>query len=82
MSTPYANRGGNSSVVAYDYDPANPTWIEVEFGSGRWKHYLYEAARIGQGNVQQMITLAQGGRGLGAWINTHAAVKNGYSRKW
>lgn len=76
----YRNLGGDSNVVAFDFDPA-ADWIEVEFAGGKFTIYRYEAAKIGRGNVQQMITLAQAGRGLNAYINTHKNIKGGYSSR-
>jgi hypothetical protein len=74
----YANLGGRSSVVAYDFDPAGD-WIDVTFKSGRWRHYLYTSASAGAGNVQRMIQLAQAGQGLGSFIQKR--VKHAYARR-
>lgn len=79
MPTPYANRSGLSNVVSFDFDPANPTWIEVTFASGRWTVYRYDAASAGLANVQRMISLAQAGQGLNSFIGR--VVKGGYASK-
>ena len=81
MPAPYANLGGASGVVAYDFDPGQPDWIEVEFASGRFTKYLYTAASCGQGNVSRMIALAQQGRGLNSFIMVTPAVKTGYASR-
>ena len=60
----YDNLGGDSSVVAYDY---NSQVIKVQFDDG-WI-YEYEASTIGAEAFQQMISLADSGHGLNSYIN-------------
>lgn len=75
----YANHGGDSGVLSYDFDPAG-TWIVVTFASGATRNYEYTAASCGAANVARLIALAQAGQGLNAYIN--GQVRFGYSRKW
>ena len=71
----YANRGGDSGVVAYDIDAGQ---IVVEFGDG-WR-YLYTEESAGGANVARMQALARAGEGLGGFINRH--VRDDYARKY
>ena len=52
----YKNRGGDSGIVAYDYDREK---FSVQFGD-RWV-YEYPVSKIGVTNFNHMITLAEGG---------------------
>ena len=61
----YQNLGGNSSVVAYEY---NFDSITVYFGSAR-KAYTYSYTSVGVQNVETMKMLADQGYGLGSFIN-------------
>ena len=70
----YANSGGSSGVVAYESDPDS---IEVQFHDG--SIYLYTNQSAGPGNIITMKRLAQAGRGLNGFINTH--VKYKYSKR-
>lgn len=71
----YDNLGGNSGVVAYDYDSEV---IKVQFDDG-WI-YEYEASTIGATDFQQMISLADSGHGLNSYINRH--IRKGFSNKY
>lgn len=71
----YDNLGGNSGVVAYDYDSEV---IKVQFDDG-WI-YEYEASTIGAADFQQMISLADSGRGLNRYINRH--IRKRFSNKY
>lgn len=59
----YANLGGNSNVVSYDY---GDTYIIVRFGTGKPYTYSYESA--GKVNIETMKKLADSGRGLNSFI--------------
>ncbi|MDR1101846.1 MAG: hypothetical protein LBL34_05790 [Clostridiales bacterium] len=59
----YANLGGNSNVVSYEY---GDTSITVQFSSGVPYTYSYESA--GMANVETMKKLADVGQGLNAFI--------------
>ncbi len=72
---PYKNLGGNSSIVAYDYDT---TAIYVQFKSGAV--YKYPAEKVGEANFQRMKQLADVGQGLCSFIHRNAQVRNGYAR--
>jgi hypothetical protein len=71
---PYSNRGGDSGIVAYEY---NATSIRVRFSD----HAVYEytAASAGQSKIDKMKRLADAGEGLNSFINRN--VKFQYSRK-
>ena len=71
----YDNLGGDSSVVAYDY---NSQVIKVQFDDG-WI-YEYEASKIGTADFQQMISLADSGRGLNRYINRY--IRKRFSNKY
>ena len=59
----YANLGGKSTVASYEY---GPTYITVQFASGKTYTYSYEGA--GKSNVDQMKELADSGSGLNSFI--------------
>lgn len=70
----YANRSGESGVVAYQIDADS---ITVEFAGGDL--YLYTAASTGAANIAQMHSLAKSGQGLSTFISQH--VRQNYARK-
>jgi hypothetical protein len=70
----YANRGGDSNVVAYEIDQSS---IKVQFGDG--SIYLYTAQSVGVGNLEHMKQLARAGQGLNSFINR--AVRKSYASK-
>lgn len=70
----YANRGGDSNVVAYEIDQSS---IKVQFGDGSM--YLYTAQSAGASNLEHMKHLARAGQGLNSFINR--AVRKGYASK-
>lgn len=72
----YQNLGGDSSVVAYEYDA---TSIRVQFNDN--SIYEYSSAKIGETALQEMKRLADAGRGLCSYINRHKEIRNGYSRR-
>ncbi|MBS0420444.1 MAG: hypothetical protein JSR66_22245 [Proteobacteria bacterium] len=70
----YANRSGNSGVVAYEIGQDS---IIVKFVDG-WRYsYTYESA--GTDNVERMKMLAAQGKGLSAFIST--TVRNDFAQK-
>lgn len=71
---PYANRGGDSGVIAYE---CNDDSIVVEFEGGA--SYLYDCTAPGRTHVEEMERLARDGEGLNAYINTH--VRKQYAAK-
>ena len=71
----YKNLGGNSSIVAYDYDTAA---IYVQFKGGAV--YKYPAEKVGGENFQKMKQLADTGQGLCSFINRNEQVRSGYAR--
>lgn len=72
----YSNKGGDSNVRTYEY---GEDWIAVTFSDG--STYEYQSAKIGQHHIARMKQLADSGKGLNAYINTHPEVSKGYSRK-
>lgn len=72
--TRYANRGGDSGIVAYHIEAGE---IAVDFGDG-WR-YVYTASSAGAANVARMHTLARAGTGLNGFINGH--VRDDFARK-
>jgi len=65
----YANRSGNSGVVAYEI---GADWIEVKFVDR--PPYRYTYARTGESHVEAMKNLAIAGRGLGSYISRHVRM--------
>jgi hypothetical protein len=70
----YANRGGDSNVVAYEIEQSS---IKVQFGDG--SVYLYTNQSAGAANLEQMKQLANAGQGLNSFIGR--VVRKGYSSK-
>ena len=70
----YANRSGDSGVVAYELGPRR---IAVEFVDG--SVYLYDARRPGAAAVAEMQRLAGAGLGLSSYISRF--VRTNYARK-
>ena len=70
----YANRGGDSGVVAYEIGTES---ITVTFHDGA--SYLYNYEITGQSNVEHMKALANAGQGLNAFIDTN--VRKNYASK-
>ena len=71
----YANRSGNSGVVAYQVGTDS---ITVEFVDGQ--HYLYTYESAGADNVEHMKVLAAQGQGLSGFISK--TVRNDYASKY
>jgi hypothetical protein len=71
---PYKNLSGDSGIVAYEYER---DWIRVRFLSG--EDYTYFRQGIGAANLTTMKGLADAGKGLATFINTHPKVRKGYS---
>lgn len=69
----YANKGGNSNVLTYDY---GNDYITIQFGSGRPYTYSYDSA--GKENVETMKQLADAGQGLNSYVMRY--VKKLYVR--
>ena len=72
---PYRSQGGVGGVIAYDY---GADWIKLQFTGG--KSYTYKSIGVGAENIKTMKQLADAGRGLTTFVNTHPNVKNGYYR--
>lgn len=70
----YANRSGQSGVVAYEIGIDT---ITIKFISG--ERYVYTAASAGADNIIRMCRLAKEGRGLATFINQH--VRDNYATK-
>jgi hypothetical protein len=70
----YANRAGNSGVVAYDI---TPDAITLTFVNG--DRYLYTSSRPGRADVERMKALAKAGQGLSTFVARH--VREAYERK-
>jgi hypothetical protein len=70
----YSNLGGDSGVAAYE---TGADFIRVQFNTGAV--YRYTHASCGSGPCETMKTLAAGGEGLNAYINTH--VRKGYEAR-
>lgn len=74
MMERYEDRDGDSNVAGYEVGEG---YIDVQFKTGAV--YRYTDASAGSLNIQRMITLAQTGDGLNAFINKH--VKKRYSAR-
>lgn len=72
--TPYANRGGDSNVVAYE---SEQDAIAVQFGDG--SVYLYTYASAGWASIERMKSLAEAGEGLNSFIQRN--VNRAYASK-
>jgi hypothetical protein len=59
----YANLGGNSNVISYEY---GATYITVQFSTGRPYTYSYDSA--GKDNIETAKRLADSGQGLNSFI--------------
>ncbi|AXV99844.1 hypothetical protein CJO81_03165 [Ralstonia solanacearum] len=70
----YANRGGDSNVVAYEIEQNS---ITVQFGDG--SIYLYTSQSAGAMNLEHMKQLAIAGQGLNSFIGR--VVRKGYASK-
>lgn len=70
----YANRSGNSGVVAYEI---GPDFIQVKFQDGRV--YAYTYAKPGASQVEAMKALAASGKGLSTYISQE--VKTNFESK-
>lgn len=71
---PYANRGGDSNVLAYEIEHSS---IKVQFGDG--SIYLYTSQSAGPANLEHMKQLAIAGQGLNSFIGK--VVRKGYASK-
>ncbi len=72
--TKYKNLSGKSTVATYDLAKDS-----VTVGFATRAVYLYSNQSAGSGNVRQMKTLAEAGKGLGTFIE--ANVKAKFARK-
>jgi hypothetical protein len=70
----YANRDGESGVVAYATGPAG---IAVQFVDG--SIYVYDTERPGPRHVAGMKRRAKAGSGLATYINQY--VRGNYAKK-
>jgi hypothetical protein len=73
VETRYQNLSGNSGVCAFEL---RPRAIVVRFEDGA---YLYDYTRPGKHHVDEMIRLAQDGRGLSTFISKF--VRDNYAAK-
>jgi len=73
----YRDMKGDSGISAYE---SGDGWIDVQFKGGHT--YRYRAVDIGSASVRTMQRLAEAGDGLNTYINTHPAVKEGFSDRW
>ena len=64
--TPYANRGGDSGIIAYEN---GDDYIKVQFRKGYWKFYTYTNLSAGVSVIQHMHSLAEQGQGLHSYIS-------------
>lgn len=71
---PYMNLGGDSNVSAYE---TGIDFIRVQFKDR--SIYLYTSSSAGSHNIAKMKSLAEAGRGLNSYINTH--VRKLYAKK-
>lgn len=65
---PYANRNGNSNVVAFEI---GDTWIRVQFSTG--SSYTYSYQKAGRIHVENLKRLARSGNGLNGYINLNCS---------
>ncbi|WP_306394884.1 hypothetical protein [Telluria beijingensis] len=70
----YANRNGDSGVVAYELGKHS---ITVRFKGG--DRYLYTEDSTGADHIARMHALATEGRGLSTYISQHVCER--YARK-
>lgn len=70
---PYQGSDGDSGIAAYAY---GKDWIRIRFKKGGT--YRYPASMIGAAHLRAMKRLADSGKGLNTYINTHPEVKEGY----
>ena len=75
----YKNLGGDSNVARYEIGASS---ITVEFMSGTYRNYLYDANQPGAAHVQRLKDLAVAGRGLNSYIGIHLRSANSYAKKW
>lgn len=66
----YANKGGNSNVMSYEY---GVDYITIQFGSGA--PYTYSYASAGKENIEAMKRLADSGIGLNAFVKKNVDKK-------
>jgi hypothetical protein len=74
---PYADRTGQSGVVAYRTHDES---IDVLFRDEMV--YRYDYAVTGREHVERMKWFAQAGKGLAGYVNRYTEVREGYSQKW
>jgi hypothetical protein len=73
----YKNLNGGSNVVAYELGVDS---ITVQFKSGTWRHYVYNANRPGAAIVSELQRLAVAGAGLNSYISR--SVKKNFDNKY
>jgi hypothetical protein len=73
---PYQNLSRDSGISAYEYGPG---WIHLKFSHGGT--YEYTRTSIGKVHLQKLKRLADSGKGLNTFINTHPSIKEGFSRR-
>lgn len=69
---PYQDIGEDSGIAAYEH---GRDWIRIRFKHGGT--YKYPSARIGAAHLRAMKRLADAGKGLNTYLNTHPEVKEG-----
>lgn len=77
MYHPYLDLNNDSGILQYQFDD---TSIEVVFGNGRCRHYLYTYYSAGAHNVERMKQLASQGDGLNSYIMRYC--RNSYANRW
>lgn len=73
----YKNLNGDSNVVAYQLGAGT---ITVQFATGAYKNYVYDAVTPGAATVAELSRLAEAGRGLNSYIAR--VVKKNYANKY
>jgi len=75
--TRYQNLSGESGIVSYE---STEDSIQLVFGSGTCRNYLYNHVRPGKAMVERMKALAAQGCGLNSYVKT--TVGSNFYRKW
>ncbi|RQO55757.1 hypothetical protein DBR46_12235 [Pseudomonas sp. KBW05] len=73
----YRNLTGDSNVVAYQLGAGT---ITVQFATGTYRNYVYDATAPGAAKVAELSRLAVAGRGLNSYIV--GVVKKDYAHKY
>ena len=73
----YRNLTGDSNVVAYQLGAGT---ITVQFATGTYRNYVYDATAPGAATVAELSRLAIEGRGLNSYIIR--VIKKDYAHKY